>query len=104
MIFDTLETPTNIDTWRSLYLCEPKPTDHRLVDLAIEYATTCEAFDRTVCTGPVIHGEIMPATNRETYLITRHAIATFNAIAARADNLGLSRRDLLKEISHARPC
>lgn len=28
----------------------------------LEYETRCEAFDRATCSGPVLHGSVMPAT------------------------------------------
>lgn len=49
----------------------------QLVDLARAYHEQCEAYDRTVCTGPISKSDgIMPATNWERILINRNAIAT----------------------------
>jgi hypothetical protein len=40
---------------------------------AVEYLDRTEAFDRTVCTGPIINGEIRPANGVEVVLINRNA-------------------------------
>lgn len=46
---------------------------HPLEALAKQYHDRCEAYDRSVCTGPVGIDGIMPATARELNLITRNA-------------------------------
>lgn len=47
--------------------------DLRLRELAEKYHADCEAFDRTVCTGPIVDGGIMPANAKEGAAINRHA-------------------------------
>lgn len=78
------------DVCRSLYECAPK-SDAMLDELAVEYHERCERFDRVVCSGPVIDGAIMPATNRERHLIGRNAIAVRDEMLYRAAALGYSR-------------
>ena len=55
------------------YFCEPTPVDAQLYARVKAYYDDCEAYDRTVCTGPIIHGSIMPANPRELGLINRYA-------------------------------
>ena len=43
----------------------PAPKRRRLAELALEYHHRTEEFDRTVCTGPIHRGEIMPVTASE---------------------------------------
>ena len=40
---------------------------------AFEYLDRTEAFDRTVCTGPIINHEIRPNNGRELALINKNA-------------------------------
>jgi hypothetical protein len=64
------------DVFARHYLSEPLPPDP-LYDLAfaawLTYYETCEAYDRSVCTGPIFHGGILPATRRERALINQNA-------------------------------
>lgn len=48
------------------------PMDIKVHELAREYHKKAEAYDRTVCTGPIVHGEIQPASSAELRLINRH--------------------------------
>jgi hypothetical protein len=67
---------------------------------ARDYHERCEAFDRTVCTGPVGRdGGVLPATPAERVAIERNAIATFNAIAAEAERAGIGYATLRAAIS-----
>ncbi|MYM70505.1 hypothetical protein GTP45_27385 [Pseudoduganella sp. FT55W] len=65
-----------------------------LDDLAREYYERTEAYDRTVCTGPIRDGSIMPATAREQSLINRHATDLLRELRQRAERLGYTRNDL----------
>lgn len=69
------------------YLCHwPEPTeeDRYLYSLAAEYHQRAEAYDRTVCTGPIKRGEILPATDREMVAINRHALSLKKELQERA--------------------
>lgn len=44
-----------------------------LREIAEKYIRDAEAYDRTVCTGPIKHGEIMPADYHEFALVNRNA-------------------------------
>ena len=65
-----------------------------LEKLAKRYRDETEAYDRTVCTGPTVHGGIMPATSYERGLITRNARHAFDSIAQEAAAHNISRAEL----------
>jgi hypothetical protein len=77
--------------FRNQYLGEPKPTDHRLLDLAREYYRRTEAYDRTVCTGPMTRDGIMPATYRERGLINHHAGIVLSELRKQAERQGFTK-------------
>jgi hypothetical protein len=59
-----------------------------LFDLAEEYHFRTEAYDRTVCTGPIRHGGIMPITGEERSLVNRHARSVMQEMVCRAESIG----------------
>lgn len=65
-----------------------------LDDLAREYYERAEAYDRTVCTGPICDGSILPATGEEFVLINRHAIELHRELARRANQMGHTDQQL----------
>ncbi|PZP30425.1 MAG: hypothetical protein DI603_14980 [Roseateles depolymerans] len=73
---------------------EPAPTADALWALAREYQQRTEAYDRTVCTGPVGVDGVMPATPRELALIGRHAQDVLRSIRLRAERDGYSVEQL----------
>ena len=73
-------------------------THNPLRELALRYHAECEAYDRTVCTGPIRNGEIMPTTIQEVALVSRNARKVFAYLAQLAHMDGFSHRDLWKEI------
>ena len=81
---------------RADFECEWTPTekDNKLHELAQRYYTETEAYDRTVCTGPIIDGGIMPVTNYERGLINRNARQVFDRIAQEAARHDISRTEL----------
>lgn len=78
------------------YLNEWQPTerDNRLHELATRYHTECEAYDRTVCTGPVGQDGVMPANPRELGMINRNAHAVRKALEEEAQREGIGREEL----------
>jgi hypothetical protein len=86
--------------FRSLYFGEFPPPDERLIALARAYHERTEAYDRTVCTGPIGRDGIMPATPREFGLINRNAALVKNELALEAQRLGFTRAELHREIFH----
>ena len=71
--------------------------DLLLIKLAAYYHDSTEAYDRTVCTGPIVSGEIQPASPREFYLISRNASYTIKMILA--DEPGITRKELHQAIN-----
>lgn len=81
------------------HLCEftPSPSQQLLFAAAEKYVVDTEAFDRTVCTGPIIRGSIMPATSIQRFLINRNARKIFGELLAR--NAGhFTAKELAQEI------
>lgn len=63
---------------------EPSAEDRYLHELAKEYHEKCEAYDRTVCTGPIGLDGILPANGREAGKICRNARLVIGGIMAKA--------------------
>jgi len=77
--------------------------DKDLFTLAAEYHERTEAYDRTVCTGPIVRGGIMPATAYERVAINRHAAIVRAELLACALRLGYTNEQFQKAIaSHRR--
>ena len=77
------------------YLCNPAPEfPESLLEISRFYYATAEAYDRTVCTGPVKHGSIYPANNHEIVLINRFAAGLLKQCRAYAKQLGYSPEQL----------
>jgi len=73
------------------------PAAAHLRQVAEQYVSDTEAYDRTVCTGPIIHGEIMPATQHERAQISRNADQLFSRLLSQ--NAGrFTAQELSKEI------
>ena len=64
--------------------------DRWLIDLAKEYHTRTEAYDRAICTGPILHGGIMPETPHQHRAIQRNALAIHRELLEKARNLGFT--------------
>jgi len=64
---------------------------NKLRTLAEQYHQTCEEYDRTICTGPIIDGAIMPADHQQYKDISRHAQDVRNKLAPQALALGFTR-------------
>ena len=73
--------------------------DQKLYELATRYHTETEAYDKTVCTGPMRDDSIMPATPHEMALINRNAIAVRKQIEIEASHEGFTRAELKRAIS-----
>jgi hypothetical protein len=57
--------------------------DQQLQAIAEQYVRETEAYDRTVCTGPIRYGEISPASPRELALVNRNAKELMNSLCQR---------------------
>ena len=85
---------------RADFECEWTPTekDNKLHELAKRYHDETEAYDRTVCTGPIVHGSIQPYGGRQTVLITQNARQVFLRIEAEAARHGISKAEMWRAI------
>lgn len=81
----------------------PQVTDRMrwLIELATEYHTKTEAYDCTVCTGPVRDGGIMPATSQQHSLINCHAQAVHRELFGKARDLGFTADEWRKALRRA---
>lgn len=72
--------------------------DRALRWLAREYHERAEAYDRSVCTGPIVDGSILPVGAREFALVNRHAHELIQELMRRS---GVSKMELLVAIGRA---
>lgn len=72
--------------------------DQRIRELAEKYHTDCEAFDRTICTGPVVNGSVTPIGPRELAAVNMNASMVLREILTQAESEGLSRCDMKRAI------
>lgn len=79
----------------------PSREEKRLRELAREYHERTEAYDRTICTGPIVRGGIMPATPEQHALINRHAGTVRDELGIEAARLGFSPKQWREAISKA---
>ena len=75
--------------------------DHVLVQLADEYHQRTEAFDRTVCTGPMGHDGIMPANHRQLALINANAQRIRRELVDRAVQAGFTEAQFKEAMMHS---
>jgi hypothetical protein len=86
-----------------MFLCEWKlsEADSMAAELAQRYHRLTEAYDRTVCTGPIRDGSIMPMGAHEMALVNRIAITVRKQIMVEAAAAGISAADMRRAISRA---
>ena len=73
----------------------------KAIELAERYHLETETYDRTVCTGPIRDGSIMPASPHEAAQINRNAIRVRERIMSEAAAHGINRQDMARAISRA---
>ncbi|MGY2155772.1 hypothetical protein [Pseudomonas tolaasii] len=56
----------------------PSEAERCLSAAAEQYVAGTEAYDRTVCTGPLVRGAIMPANSHERGLANRNAMSAMD--------------------------
>lgn len=78
---------------------QPSERDNRLHDLATRYHTETEAYDWTVCTGPIRDGAIVPGGAHEFVLVNRNAQAVERRLQEEAAQHGISPKELHQAIS-----
>ena len=59
--------------------------DKKTHELAARYHELTEAYDRTVCTGPIVNGEIRPVTAQESAMINRNAQVVLSELLRQAE-------------------
>lgn len=68
-------------------------------EIALEYCTRAEAYDRTVCTGPITKDGIMPNGYKELYLVNIFASNLLKELRTKAQLYGIDWSDVRKYIS-----
>ncbi|NNA36948.1 hypothetical protein HBO97_20745 [Pseudomonas lundensis] len=77
----------------------PTESERRLFAAAEQYIAETEAYDRTVCTGPIKQGAIMPANSHERGLVNRNAVRAMDHLCTRHPEF--TRQQILREVSRA---
>jgi hypothetical protein len=95
-----LSEELGVDEYRKQYEHEWEPTEQerKAAELAERYHRETEGYDRTVCTGPVVRGSIMPIGPHEMALVNRNAIKVRERIMAEAAAAGISAEDMRRAI------
>ena len=90
-----------VDEYRKQYEQEWRPTERerKAAELAARYHSETDAYDRTVCTGPIRDGSVMPIGQHEMALVNRNAIKVREQIMHEAARHGISRQDMARAIS-----
>ena len=85
---------------REQYEQEWWPSEHecKAAELAARYHRETEAYDRTVCTGPIRDGAVTPIGPHEMALVNRNAIKVREQIMHEAAQHGISRQDMARAI------
>ena len=87
--------------------CFPQET-HRekiLREFAEEYCERTEKYDRTVCTGPIKNGSILPMTSQEYNLAHTNAVKVRQELLIKMKELGFTNNEFwdafhLERINH----
>lgn len=74
--------------------------DPDLVKLADEYHQRTEAFDRTICTGPVGYAGIQPTNAREAALVNDNALRVRRELVDRAMHAGFTEAQFKEALMH----
>ncbi|MCF4998776.1 hypothetical protein GIW70_20300 [Pseudomonas syringae] len=74
-------------------------SERRLSAAAEQYITEIEAYDRTVCTGPIKHGSIMPANTHEIGLSNRNALRALDRLCEQHPEF--TRQQIRREVTRA---
>ena len=77
----------------------PTAQENKAHELAERYRDETEAYDRTVCTGPIVDGEIMPNGYYELGLINRNARKVLADLMSEAEQFGVTRQEMQRAIS-----
>ena len=93
----------NFNEFYKQHMCEWELTEQECeaIELAERYHLETETYDRTVCTGPIREGSIMPANSHEAAQINRNAIRVRERIMCEAAAHGINKQDMARAISRA---
>lgn len=80
---------------------EPEGEPPELAALTKSYYERAEAYDRTVCTGPITRDGIMPMNHNEAALINRNAVALLRELQEQAARLGYSKEQFRAAMKRA---
>lgn len=72
--------------------------DRKAKELAKRYHDEAEAYDRTICTGPILNGSIQPANAHEFALINSNAYKLRRQILEEAEAAGISKDTMRRAI------
>ncbi len=72
--------------------------DRKIDELAKQYHELTEAYDRTVCTGEIIKGAILPATARQAALTHINAKQVMRDLVRQAEPHAITEAELKKAI------
>ncbi len=72
--------------------------DRKIDDLAKRYHELTEAYDRTVCTGPIVNGSSQPSTPTESALINRNAKTVLSSLLLEAEISEITKPELMAAI------
>lgn len=75
----------------------PTEAERRLFAAVEQYVAETEAYDRTVCTGPVMRDGIMPASSHEQGLANRNAMRAMDHLCSQHPEF--TRQQIRREIS-----
>ena len=81
---------------------ESSAEDKYLHELAKEYHEKCEAYDRTVCTGPIGRDGILPVNSHERKLICENARVLLRGLMRKAKERGIGPVLTMKAIQNYR--
>ena len=74
-------------------------SERRLSAAAEQYIAETEAYDRSVCSGPIQQGSIMPAGSHEFGLVNRNAMRAMDRLCTQHPEF--TRQQILREVSRA---
>ncbi|MGR2709553.1 hypothetical protein B7453_09720 [Pseudomonas sp. IB20] len=77
----------------------PTESERRLAAAAEQYVAETEAYDRTVCTGTIVKGSIMPADSQERGLVNRNALRAMDRLCTQHPEF--TRQQILREVTLA---
>ena len=73
---------------------------HPLTEIATDYHFNTERYDRLVCTGEIVDGEIRHRTGEEYRLINENARKELREARSKARGIGFTDSDIMKEINN----